>query len=86
MCRIRLPPVQKTGRALGLGIQGIRACGTDSEIQQIQAEVTRRLRRLRTDAKATFTYHLLNGIQGKLLNPKEGAPSSIASLSSPSRL
>jgi hypothetical protein len=45
-------------------IQGIRAFGTESEAQQVQVEVARRLRRLRTDAEATFEYHLLNGIQG----------------------
>jgi Phage major capsid protein E len=53
-------------------IQGIRAFGSESETQQIQAEVARRLRRLRSDAEATFEYHLLNGIQGKVLNPKNG--------------
>ncbi|SHF46712.1 Phage major capsid protein E, partial [Ruegeria intermedia] len=54
-------------------IQGIRAFGSESETQQIQAEVARRLRRLRNDAEATFEYHLLNGIQGKVLDPKDGA-------------
>ena len=54
-------------------IQGIRAFGSESETQQIQAEVARRLRRLRTDAEATFEYHLLNGIQGKVLDPRDGA-------------
>ena len=53
-------------------IQGIRAFGSESETQQIHAEVARRLRRLRSDAEATFEYHLLNGIQGKVLNPKDG--------------
>ncbi len=54
-------------------IQGIRAFGTESETQQIQQEVARRLKRLRNDAEATFEYHLLNGIQGKVLDPKDGA-------------
>ena len=53
-------------------IQGIRAFGSESETQQIQAEVARRLRRLRSDAEATFEYHLLNGIQGKVLDPRDG--------------
>ena len=39
-------------------VQGIRAFGSESETQQIQAEVARRLRRLRSDAEATFEYHL----------------------------
>jgi len=54
-------------------IQGIRAFGAESETQQIQQEVARRLKRLRNDAEATFEYHLLNGIQGKVLDPKDGA-------------
>ena len=54
-------------------IQGIRAFGSESETQQLQAEVARRLRRLRSDAEATFEYHLLNGIQGKVLDPRDGA-------------
>ena len=55
-------------------IQGIRAFGSESEAQQVQVEVARRLRRLRTDAEATFEYHLLNGIQGRVLDPKDGPP------------
>ena len=54
-------------------IQGIRAFGQESETQQIQVEVARRLRRLRSDAEATFEFHLLNGIQGRVLDPKDGA-------------
>ena len=54
-------------------IQGIRAFGSESEAQQVQVEVARRLRRLRTDAEATFEYHLLNGIQGLVKDPKDGA-------------
>ena len=54
-------------------IQGIRAFGTESETQQVQQEVARRLKRLRNDAEVTFEYHLLNGIQGKVLDPKDGA-------------
>jgi hypothetical protein len=54
-------------------IQGIRAFGSESEAQQVQVEVARRLRRLRTDAEATFEYHFLNGIQGLVKDPKDGA-------------
>jgi hypothetical protein len=54
-------------------IQGIRAFGTESEASQVQVEVARRLRRLRTDAEATFEYHFLNGIQGLVKDPKDGA-------------
>ncbi|NOX72868.1 MAG: major capsid protein, partial [Alphaproteobacteria bacterium] len=54
-------------------IQSIRTFGSESETQQIQAEVAQRLKRLRNDAEATFEYHLLNGIQGKVLDPGNGA-------------
>jgi len=53
-------------------IQGIRTFGSESETQQVQAEVARRLRRLRADAEATFEYHLLNSIQGLVKDPKDG--------------
>ncbi|MGA7297280.1 MAG: major capsid protein, partial [Rhodanobacteraceae bacterium] len=36
-------------------------------------EVARRLRRLRSDAEATFEYHFLNGLQGVVKDPKDGA-------------
>ena len=54
-------------------IQGIRAFGSESEAQQVQVEVARRLRRLRSDAEATFEYHFLNGLQGLVKDPKDGA-------------
>jgi hypothetical protein len=54
-------------------IQGIREFGSESITQQAQAEVARRMRRLRADAEATFEYHLLNGIQGLVKDPRDGA-------------
>ena len=54
-------------------IQGIRAFGSESEAEQVQEEVARRLRRLRNDAEATFEYHLLNGIQGVVKDPRDNA-------------
>ena len=54
-------------------IQGIRDFGSESATQQVQAEVARKLRRLRQDAEATFEYHLLNGIQGLVKDPKDNA-------------
>jgi hypothetical protein len=54
-------------------IQGIRAFGSEGEAQQVQEEVARRLRRLRGDAEATFEYHLLNGLQGLVKDPKDQA-------------
>ncbi len=54
-------------------IQGVRDFGSESAVQQVQAEVARRLRRLRQDAEATFEYHLLNGIQGLVKDPRDHA-------------
>ncbi|MGM0583209.1 MAG: major capsid protein [Pseudomonadota bacterium] len=50
----------------------IRAFGSESEAAQVQTEVARRLRRLRSDAEATFECHLLNGIQRLVREPKDG--------------
>ncbi|MCB1338813.1 MAG: major capsid protein, partial [Maritimibacter sp.] len=54
-------------------IQSVRDFGTESATQQVQTEVAHRLRRLRQDAEATFEYHFLNGIQGLVKDPKDGA-------------
>lgn len=54
-------------------IQGIREFGTESVTSQAQAEVARRMRRLRSDAEATFEYHLLNAIQGVVKDPRDGS-------------
>ncbi|PZU13928.1 MAG: major capsid protein E, partial [Citromicrobium sp.] len=52
-------------------IQGIRDFGSETAAQQVQSEVARKLGRLRQDAEATFEYHLLNGIQGIVKDPKD---------------
>jgi hypothetical protein len=39
----------------------------------VQTEVARKLGRLRNDAETTFEYHLFNGIQGLVKDPKDGA-------------
>ena len=54
-------------------IQGIRDFGSETAVQQVQAEVARKLGRLRNDAEATFEFHLFNGIQGVVKDPKDGA-------------
>ncbi|MBW7057650.1 major capsid protein [Paracoccus bogoriensis] len=54
-------------------IQSVRDFGSESAVQQVQTEVAYRLRRLRQDAEATFEYHLLNGIQGLVKDPKDHA-------------
>ena len=54
-------------------IQSIRDFGSETAVQQVQAEVARKLGRLRNDAEATFEFHLFNGIQGVVKDPKDGA-------------
>jgi hypothetical protein len=54
-------------------IQQVRDFGTESATQQVQAEVARKLGRLRNDAETTFEYHLFNGIQGLVKDPRDGA-------------
>ena len=54
-------------------IQSVRDFGSESALQQVQTEVARRLGNLRRDAEGTFEYHLLNGIQGLVKDPKDGA-------------
>jgi hypothetical protein len=54
-------------------IQSVRDFGSESVTQQVQTEVAYRLRKLRQDAETTFEYHLLNGIQGLVKDPKDHA-------------
>jgi hypothetical protein len=54
-------------------IQSVRDFGSESATQQVQTEVAHKLRKLRQDAEATFEYHLLNGIQGIVKDPKDHA-------------
>ena len=54
-------------------IQGVRDFGSETAVQQLQSEVAVKMRRLRNDAEATFEFHLFNGIQGVVKDPKDGA-------------
>ena len=54
-------------------MQSVRDFGSESATQQVQTEVAYRLRKLRQDAETTFEYHLLNGIQGIVKDPKDNA-------------
>lgn len=47
-------------------LQGIRAFGSETELQQVQAEVARRLARLKNDLELTQEYHRLGAVQGIL--------------------
>jgi hypothetical protein len=45
-------------------VAGIRAFGSETELQQVQAEVAYRGQKLRNDAELTFEFHMLNALSG----------------------
>jgi len=49
-------------------IQGIRAFGSETELEQVQGEFLRRMARVRADMELTHEYHRLGALQGKLLD------------------
>jgi len=49
-------------------IQGIRAFGSETELEQVQGEYLRRLARVRADIELTHENHRLGALQGKLLD------------------
>jgi len=49
-------------------IQGIRAFGSETELEQVQGEYLRRMARVRADTELTHEYHRLGALQGKLLD------------------
>ncbi|MCK2149526.1 major capsid protein [Marinobacter alexandrii] len=49
-------------------VQGIRAFGSETELEQVQGEYLRRLARVRGDNELTQEYHRLGTLQGKLLD------------------
>lgn len=49
-------------------VQGIRAFGSETELEQVQGEYLRRLARVRSDIELTHEYHRLGALQGKLLD------------------
>lgn len=48
-------------------VAGIRAFGSETEMMQVQAEISRKGLKLRNDAELTFEFHSLNALQGKVL-------------------
>src|SRR5690606_33689639 len=65
-------PLKTTRLAKGFTIyaeevQGIRAFGSQSELQSVQGEYLRRLARVRNDMELTHEYHRLGALQGLLL-------------------
>lgn len=49
-------------------LQGIRAFGTESELQQVQTEVAARMQRLTNDVELTWEHHRLGAVQGIVLD------------------
>lgn len=49
-------------------IEGIRAFGTESELQAVQSEFAARSQRLKNDMEATHEFHRLGALQGLLLD------------------
>jgi len=49
-------------------VQGIRAFGSQSELQSVQTEYLRRSARVRNDMELTHEYHRLGALQGLLLD------------------
>lgn len=49
-------------------IQDIRAYGSETELQQVQAEVARRLQKLHDDVELTWEHHRLGAVQGIVLD------------------
>lgn len=49
-------------------VEGIRAFGTESELESVQAEYARRAQRLKNDMEATHEFHRLGALQGILLD------------------
>lgn len=49
-------------------VQGIRAFGSETELEQVQGEYLRRLARVRGDIELTHEFHRLGALQGKLLD------------------
>jgi len=49
-------------------LDGIRASGTESELQGVQSEYNRRMTRIRADMELTHEHHRLGALQGLLLD------------------
>src|SRR5690606_33904423 len=58
--------IAKQSRIMADEIEGIRAYGSETELQQVQAEVARRLQQLHEDVELTWEFHRLGAVQGIL--------------------
>ena len=60
--------IAKGSRITSDEIQGIRAFGSETELQQVQTEVARRLMQLVRDVELTWEHHRLGAIKGIVLD------------------
>jgi hypothetical protein len=58
----------KGSRIMAEELQGIRQFGSETELQQVQVEVARRLALINQDLELTWEYHRLGAVQGLLLD------------------
>lgn len=65
--------IAKQSRIEADELQDIRAFGEESELQQVQVEVARRLQRLTDDVELTWEHHRLGAVQG-ILADADGSP------------
>jgi hypothetical protein len=60
--------IAKRSRVMADEVQGIRAFGSTTELQQVQELVARRLQRLVSDVELTHEHHRLGAVQGIVLD------------------
>lgn len=58
--------IAKQSRIMADEVQGIRAYGSVTELEQVQAKVARRMQRLHDDVELTWEFHRLGAVQGIL--------------------
>lgn len=63
-----IPRIAKGDQLFAAEIQGIRAFGTESELETVVQKVVQKQKKLLTEAALTLEYHRLGAIQGKLLD------------------
>lgn len=65
--------IAKGSRIMADQIQGIRAFGSETELQQVQVEVARRMRQLVNDVELTWEHYRLGAVQG-IMADADGSP------------
>lgn len=65
---VRTHRIAKSDRIAAHEIQGMRAFGSETELETVAAEVTRRMSRIMADMDMTWEHHRLGAIQGVVLD------------------